>query len=247
MTEPGPRRLSALLDGIDLVVFDKDGTLVDFHAMWGGWARDLGVRLDGATRRPVSGDVFAAIGYDPTSGRVRAGAPLAVATMAEIQEVVAAIVRRWCPNVAAARRAVDAAWFEPDPVATAVPLADLEGLFGALRGDGRTIAVATTDDRVPTEATLRGLGLRGDVSAIACGDDGVGVKPDPAMLLAVCATVGIPPDRTAMVGDTPADLAMGRAAGAALVIGVRSGVGGRADLEPLADALLASVADLLIA
>jgi phosphoglycolate phosphatase len=246
MTEPGPRRLSALLDGIDLVVFDKDGTLVDFHAMWGGWARDLGGRLDGATRRPVSGDVFAAIGYDPTSGRVRAGAPLAIATMAEIQEVVAAVVRRWCPNVAAARRAVEAAWFEPDPVATAVPLADLGGLFAALRGDGRTIAVATTDDRVPTEATLRGLGLRGDVSAIACGDDGVGVKPDPAMLLAVCATVGIPPDRTAMVGDTPADLAMGRAAGAGRVVGVLSGVGGRADLEPLADAVLDSIGELLV-
>ena len=141
MTEPGPRRLSALLDGIDLVVFDKDGTLVDFHAMWGGWARDLGVRLDGATRRPVSGDVFAAIGYDPTSERVRAGAPLAVATMAEIQEVVAAVVRRWCPSVAAARRAVETAWFEPDPVATAVPLADLAGCsprYAAMAGRSRS-------------------------------------------------------------------------------------------------------------
>ena len=34
------------LDGIDLVVFDKDGTLLDFHAMWGGWAIELGRRLD---------------------------------------------------------------------------------------------------------------------------------------------------------------------------------------------------------
>jgi phosphoglycolate phosphatase-like HAD superfamily hydrolase len=247
MTEPGPRRLSALLDGIDLVVFDKDGTLVDFHAMWGGWARSLGDRLDGATRRPVSGDVFAAIGYDPTSEHVRAGAPLAIATMGEIQEVVAAVVRRWCPSVAVARRAVETAWFEPDPVATAVPLTDLVGLFAALRHARRTIALATTDHRASTEATLRAFGLRRNVAAIACGDDGVGVKPDPAMLLALCATVGIPPERSAIVGDTPADLAMGRAAAAGRVIGVLSGVGGREDLEPLADALLDSVADLLSA
>ena len=176
MTAP---RLSPLLDGIDLVLFDKDGTLIDFHAMWGGWARSLGARLDGATRRPVSGDVFAAIGFDPASGRVSAGGPLAIGTMSGIQETVAAVVRRWCPSVAAARRAVETAWFEPDPVATAVPLADLGALFAMLRGSGRVIAVATTDHREPTEATLRSLGLRGDIAALACGDDGVGVKPEP--------------------------------------------------------------------
>jgi phosphoglycolate phosphatase-like HAD superfamily hydrolase len=241
---PGPR-LSPLLDGIDLVVFDKDGTLIDFHAMWGGWALELGQRLDGATRRPVAGDVFATIGFDPASGRVLAGAPLAVSTMAEIRETVAAVVRRWCPSIAAARRVVEAAWFEPDPVATAVPLADLPFLLGALRASGRTIAVATTDDRAPTEATLRALGIRAEVSAIACGDDGVGVKPDPAMLLAICATVAIPPGRTAMIGDTPADLAMGRAAGAGRVVGVLTGVGSQDDLAPLADEVLGWIAELI--
>ena len=240
------QRLTPLLDGIDLVVFDKDGTLIDFHAMWGGWARSLGERLDGATRRPVSGDVFAAIGFDPSSGRVASGGPLAIGTMTGIQETVAAVGRRGCPSVAAARRAGETAWFEPAPVATAAPLADLAGLFAALRASGRTIAVATTDHREPTEATLRGLGIREAVSAIACGDDGVGVKPEPEMLLAVCATVGIPPGRTANLGDTPADLAMGRSAGAGRVIGVLSGLGGRDELGPLADVLLPSIGELLV-
>jgi hypothetical protein len=110
--------------------------------MWGGWARSLGERLDGATRRPVSGDVFAAIGFDPVSGRVRAGAPLAIGTMSEIEERVAAVVRRWCPSVAAARRAVETAWLEPDPVTTAVPLTDLVALFAASCGDNAEIAFA---------------------------------------------------------------------------------------------------------
>jgi phosphoglycolate phosphatase len=241
VTEPA---LSPLLDGIDLVVFDKDGTLIDFDAMWGGWTLELGRRLDGATRRPVAGDVFAAIGFDPVSGRIRAGAPLAVATMAELGEVVAAVVRRWCPSVAAARRAVESAWFRPDPVAAAIPTADLPTLFGRLRAADRLIAVATTDDRAPTDATLRGLGVREHVSALACGDDGVGVKPDPAMVLAICTALRVAPDRVAVVGDTSADLAMGRSADAGRVIGVLTGVGGRAELEPLADAVLGSVGEL---
>ena len=215
--------------------------------MWGGWALELGRRLDGATRRPVAGDVFAAIGFDPTVNRVLPGGPLAVSTMAGIAETVAAVVRRWCPSVAAARRAVETAWFEPDPVALARPLADLPDLFGRLVASGRQTAVATTDNRGPTEATLRALGIREHVSALACGDDGIGLKPDPAMVLAVCAALRTEPLRTAIVGDTPADLAMGRAAGLGRVIGVLSGVGPRADLEPLADALLGSVGELVSA
>lgn len=234
------------LEGIDLVVFDKDGTLLDFHAMWGGWAIELGRRLDGATRRPVAGDVFATIGFDPTSGRVRPGAPLAVATMGEIREVVAAVIRRWCPSVIAAREAVETAWFIPDPVTSAIPMGDLPGLFAALRDSGRSIAIATTDDRAPTDASLRALGVRGLVSAIACGDDGIGVKPDPRMLLALCETVTVPPARTAVIGDTLADLRMARAAGAGIAIGVLSGIDDADSLGTVADLVLPSIGDLRI-
>ena len=238
--------MTGSLDGIDLVVFDKDGTLLDFHAMWGGWATELGRRLEGATRRPVAGDVFATIGFDPTSGRVRPGAPLAVATMSEIREVIAAVIRRWCPSVGAARQAVETAWFTPDPVASAVPIADVRALFGALVDSGRRVAVATTDDRSPTDATLRALGVRDLVAALACGDDGIGVKPDARMLLGLCETVQIPPDRTAMVGDTLADLRMARNAGAGLAIGVLSGIDDAETLRPSADFLLPSIAALRI-
>jgi phosphoglycolate phosphatase len=122
---------------------------------------------------------------------------------------------------------------------------DLPRLFGLLVGAGRRIAVATTDDRAPTDATLRALGIRDDVSALACGDDGVGRKPEPGMVLAICAALATPPARTAVVGDTPADLRMGRAAGASRVIGVLTGLGTPADLEPVADVVLGSVSELL--
>ena len=49
-----------------------------------------------------------------------------------------------------------------------------------------------------------------------------------------------------MIGDTPADLAMGRAAGAGRVVGVLSGVGSREELAPFADAVLGSVRELLV-
>jgi phosphoglycolate phosphatase-like HAD superfamily hydrolase len=231
------------LTGIDVVIFDKDGTLIDFHAMWGGWALELGTRLEAAARRPVAPDVFAAIGFDPTSGRVASGGPLATSTMAGIEEVVAAVLRRWCPSVAAARRATEAAWFVPDPVALAAPLTNLAALFDDLRRGGRRIAVVTTDDRAPTDATLRGLGVRAAVAAMVCGDDGFAMKPAPDPVFALCQALQTEPPRVAVVGDSPADIAMARAAGAGRAIGVLTGVGSATDLAA-ADVVLESIAEL---
>lgn len=50
--------------------------------------------------------------------------------------------------------------------------------------------------------------------------------------------------RTAVVGNSVADLGMGRAAEAALCIGVLSGTATREELEPFADLILPSVAAL---
>jgi phosphoglycolate phosphatase len=236
--------LHPILDDIDLVVFDKDGTLISFDAMWAGWARELGSRLEIATRRPVAGDVFATIGYDPTNDRVVPGGPLAVATMSGIEQLVGAVLRRWCPSVSAARRILGDAWFVPDPVSSAVPLADLAALFAMLRSSGRAIAVATTDDRRPTEATLAGLGIAEFVGPILCGDDAGPTKPDPDALVGLAERAGVGIERTAIVGDTPADLEMGRGAGAGRVIGVRSGVAHGGLLEPLADIVIDSVGEL---
>ncbi len=211
--------------------------------MWGGWARELGTRLEAATRRPVAGDVFAAIGFDPSTGRVAAGGPLASSTMAGIEEVVSAVLRRWCPSVAAARRATEAAWFVPDPVALAVPLTDLAALFDDIRSGGRRIAIVTTDDRGPTDATLRALGVRTAVDAMVCGDDGFAMKPAPDPLFALCQALGTEPPRVAVIGDSPADIAMGRASGAGRVVGVLSGLGSAADLAG-ADIVLGSVTEL---
>ena len=197
--------------------------------MWGGWARELGTRLEAAARRPVAPDVFAAIGFDPTTGRAAAGGPLAGATMAQIESIVATVLRRWCPSVAAARRATEAAWFVPDPGA-ATPAGDVRGVLGRLRDAGMRLAVATTDDRDPTDAALRSLGVRDVVEAIVCGDDGFPIKPAPDAVFAICHALQTEPSRCAVVGDAPSDIAMARAAGVGLVVGVLTGVGRAEDL-----------------
>ena len=249
---------------IQAIVFDKDGTLIDFNAMWATWLIDLARRLElrvenGALRTnspqdqfsilnsqfSISEQLFQALDFDYQTGRVIPGGRFAVEPMARLRELTVEVLRAaGLPNLAAVQ-VVEDVWYLPDPVALARPLADLPAIFGALRARGFHIAVATSDDHAPTEATLASLGVAALVDAICGADDGVPNKPAPDMVLRLCEQLDVPPERVVVVGDAVADLQMGRAAGAGLVVGVLSGLSSAALLAPYADALISSVADLL--
>lgn len=243
--DPGAATPAPDLSAIDLVIFDKDGTLVDFHGPWGEWAETLADRIDAAADLDVRHPLFAMLGYDLISGRALAHGAMAATPMARLREMTVDVVVGSGIPLVIAESIVAATWQAPDPVDVARPLADLGTLFSRLRAAGHQIAVATTDDRDPTERTLAILGVADQVGAIVAADDGVPVKPAPDMVFHLATALGVAPDRCAVVGDSPKDLAMGRAAGVGLVVGVLCGVGSEADLASLADVLLDSVGDLL--
>lgn len=233
-----------LLEGIDLLVFDKDGTLIEFHLMWGRWVEELASRLEAAAGLDLRERLYPLLGVDRSTGLVHAHGLLAATPMSRIRDVIEADVAEAGATPGHAAAAVAAAWHAPDPVALAHPVTDLAALLDALGRRVGTFAVATSDDRDPTERTLTALGIRGRFAAIVCADDGIRTKPAPDPVLHLCRMLGIEPRRTAVVGDSPADLLMGRQAGAARSIAVLTGVGDRASLEPYADAVIGSIAEL---
>jgi len=233
------------LDGIDLIIFDKDGTIIDFGRMWAGWAETLAASLGTAAGRAVEEPLYAMLGYDPVARAVRVGGGLAATPMARLRERTVGVLVDTGLGDEDAERAVAAAWHAPDPVALAHPIGDVGALFRELRAGGRRLAIATSDDREPTERSLAALDLLDALDGLVCADDGLPVKPAPEAVFHLCASMGVGTDRTAVVGDSPADLLMARAASVGLAVGVLTGVGGRADLEPLADVVIESVEGLL--
>lgn len=239
-----------------LVVFDKDGTLIDFDVMWANWAENHAAAIVEHVVRPCcSTDVdatcrrftaayFEALDYDAKARHVGAKGVLACSPMSEIDGVAADVAARFVDPAteravidAAVRAASEAA--SPDPAA-AVPRADLGPLFDAIAAMGAEIAVCTTDDRAPTEATLAHLGLTKYVVAMSCGDDGVvEAKPSRAqidVLRSACRAA--PPQCTVMVGDTPKDMLLGQNAECDLVVGILGGASGVSDLVEYADCVI---------
>ncbi len=246
MLSTTPKLIPKLADfAPTLIIFDKDGTLIDFHAMWSGWIPELARQLEAAIDCPIAGQLFEAMGFDPATGQIVPAGELAVTPMAGLRSLTIDVLRTTGISVQAAEAVMAAVWHTPDPVALARPLTDLTALFSALRSHGAKIAIATSDDHAPTEAMLAKLGLVPLVDSLICADDGLPIKPAPDMILAICTTLNIPPAKTVMIGDNVPDLQMGRAAGAGLTIGVLSGLCSAAELADYADILLSSVGELI--
>ena len=85
-------------------------------------------------------------------------------------------------------------------------------LLGALRERQHWLAVATGKSRVGLNEALRSVELHGLFDASRTADETAG-KPDPLMLHELMGELGVPPERTLMIGDTTHDLEMARRAG----------------------------------
>ena len=236
-----------LVREIDLIVFDKDGTLVEFDQLYTG---KLQRAVTQVLRQPdvphaAEPDLLRWTGVDPATSKVIAESPLAVATLARIGMVVATVLHQHGLPWHRAETIAEKVFM---PVIIAPPLADDLRAFGdlplflrGLRQSGLRVAICTSDDRIPTLAALPLLGIDAWVEHAVCGDDAHASKPAPDGLLHLARHFGVAPERVAMVGDSVGDMLAGRAAGAGLCIGVLSGTAGHAVLAAHADVVVADV------
>jgi phosphoglycolate phosphatase len=228
------------------IIFDKDGTLIDFDAMWGGWALHLAGQLRLVSGLDVRDALCHALGYDQQNRKVLAGGKLASRPMSQLRDLTLEVMGSLGLTQEAAERVVEEAWRIPDPVLLAKPLTDMRALFTQLHKHGIKIAIATADDRASTQAMIEAFDLGDYISAMVCGDDGINSKPAPDMVLTLCERMQVEPAHTMVIGDTTSDMKMARAAGAGLAVGVLSGVSAARDLVASADVLLESIDTLLI-
>ena len=126
-----------------LIVFDKDGTLVDLHGPWRQWVEGVAASLSGF----IPPERFLRrVGWRDDLGRIAPETPLAIASKATLQAVVATWLYDtglgWSHAMATAAAALAAEAPPPAP-----PLYPLAPLFETLKARGVALAVVSTDDR----------------------------------------------------------------------------------------------------
>lgn len=237
---PGTQPRGGCVLKIKGILFDKDGTLVDFRATWiPAYRAAARIAAEAAGDERIAERLLRLTGYDPATDTLDPASVLAGGTTAEICDL-------WARESGAADRIglVKRLNRAMDHYATvfATPACDaLPALFARLKARGLALGIATMDSEAVARATADTLGLTETLDFICGYDSGFGVKPDPGMIIAYCSVNGIEPGEVMMVGDTDRDMAMARAAGAGLAVGVLTGATPRDRLAPICDYVLDSV------
>lgn len=220
----------------DAILFDKDGTLFDFHATWSIWAGQV-IRDLARGEASVIARLAEAAHYDLASERFLPSSPIVAGTNREAAECLCSALPGRDVDEIETHLMLTAA---EAPLAPAVPLAPY---LADLRARGLRLGVVTNDTEYGARVHLGASGVLEHFDFVAGFDSGYGAKPAPEPLLAFARAVAVSPERVVMVGDSTHDLIAGRAAGMACV-GVLTGTAVEIDLAPFADVVLPDIGHL---
>ena len=212
------------------VLFDKDGTFVDFDRTWGAATYEV-MKLMSQTDAAAFDRIVAAMHYDTETRRFRPTSPLIAGAPDTYVHLWAEAFRR--PNDAVLLDEMNR-HFADETLRSLAPIGRPSEVMDALHARGLKLGLATNDSEASGRAQVAALGLDGHMDFLAGYDTGHGAKPGAGMVLAFAEHLGVAPDRIAMVGDSVHDMTAARAAGA-IAIAVLTGPATRATLEPVAD------------
>jgi len=221
------------------IVFDKDGTLLDFHATWVPRARAAVIAVAQGNVGLVE-QMLQATGYDFEQQRVLGGSILAAGNNRDIADVWAPLAGRPVGEVEVLLNQM----FSDSSHGASVAVPNLTPSLQQLKDKGLVLGVATMDSEAGIVATLGDFNCLHLFDYKVGYDSGHGSKPGPGMVLGFCHQTGLTPNQVMVVGDNTHDLHMGLSAKAGFNVGVLTGTSLRSELELEADIVLNSIEEL---
>lgn len=221
------------------ILFDKDGTLVDFDRTWGPAAGAVMRRLAGEDESRLE-RLHTVSHYLPEERRFLQTSPLIAGSSRQFGPLWAQILDRVADE--ALFRQIDV-MFSEEGERHLTPIGVPEAALRRLHALGLPLGIATNDAEANARLQVGKLGLDPYLDAVYGYDSGYGSKPSPGMVEAFARLTGIVPSQIALVGDTRHDLDTARTSGAMAIL-VRCGPGPVDSFAHEADLVVEDVEEL---
>ena len=206
---------------VDLIVFDKDGVILDLAATWLPVARAVAQYT--ASRMPDdwdgeigASDLLAAIGVNDETGLIDSRGIFAAGSFADIRACWQEMLPRHMISLDHDVRYQDDVkeLVKLHGRNQTVPKGDVEKPLRKLYAKGYALAILTNDNEESAKKNMRDIGVLDLFRVVVGADSGFGSKPDPNGFLHCCKVAGVAPAASVMVGDTMADYGAALAANA---------------------------------
>lgn len=234
------------------IIFDKDGTLIDFSYTWRRIAEErvnVMVKNFGIAQK-IGKIILKVFGLNPQTGEIDPRGPLVMSTQAESVIIGATILYQNGYHWDEAQKIVEKSFKIVDERCElkniTKPVANLRESLTKFKENGLKLAIATVDNYWRIVKTLEILGIGELIDTVVGGDNKIPNKPHSEMVWAICRQLKVKPRETVIVGDAIADMLMGKNAGVRLTIGVSTGVTKAEVLKKYSDVVINSLADIKV-
>ena len=221
------------------VLFDKDGTLIDFQRTWGPATYAVMHAMSAGDMEQLRRQADA-LHLSLEDRRFRQSSPFIAGSTSTYGEIWARALGR--DDIAAVTALVDDLT-KHESLKSMTPIGEPKAVLRLLQDAGLRLGVGTNDSEASARRQVAALGLEALIEFVAGYDSGHGSKPKPGMVLAFARHLEVAPHRVAMVGDTMHDLDAARAAGA-MAVAVLSGPASPDEISRHADYVVEDISHL---
>ena len=224
-------------NSIKHLCFDKDGIIIDVHAYWhyncqlrAKYLIDY-LNLESSLERQL----LWAMGIDSKSGKIRKDGPVGYHPRNIVIDHTIQFLNKVNKEISiseVSRIYEDIDTMQQKKVDFKIKLLNgVRRCFQSLKVKGVLISIYTSDRHSNAKMIIEKMGLRKFIDIIVGGDDVNKGKPNPDGFLKACNALSVKPDQSAYIGDTVSDMVMGKMGGAAMTVGLETGLCSPTELQ----------------